>query len=351
MKYLPVGVLGRYHVVVQQVAEPLHLGVDSLDYLLLVAGVAEPLHELLPVDELLNAEVAEVEQQVDLLRGQCNIQQTEGMLELQVGDDSFVISVGLLKRLLESLRARPQDILHGLHYLAALGFDVVLVRVDVLQRPRHCPFDDVEILIHPVVAGVVFVNRIPMFRPLAVHDQCKPFGIQGFVTASDLLPDFLDVLVQETTPEDFFDSVGELAVAQLVAAFVIPAKMGEGLFLVAKFGLKGVDELYHHGALPVELAEGCGEVALAEVPLFVGIEFRKQLFEHGLVEHESRQHFVLVDPLAKVIEHEVLLVARDGVEGLVNAAESARYREADLLPGVGNPVVGVGAVEQLRKVD
>lgn len=51
----------------QQVAEPLHLGVDPFQNLLFVSDLGKALHKLLPVDELLDAKVAEVKEQIDLL--------------------------------------------------------------------------------------------------------------------------------------------------------------------------------------------------------------------------------------------------------------------------------------------
>lgn len=117
----------------QQIAKALHLRVHAIDDLFLVAKLVEPLNEHLPVDELVDGEVAEVQQQIDFFGGEGDIQQTEGMLELQIGHNSLLISIGLLKGLLQSLGARAQNILHALDDFAALGLNNVLIGVNMLQ--------------------------------------------------------------------------------------------------------------------------------------------------------------------------------------------------------------------------
>lgn len=141
----------------QQVAEPLHLAMDPFDNFLFVACAVEPLDKLLPVDQLVQTEVTDVQQQVNLFRSQCNVENPEGMLEFQISDDTLVASVGLLKCLLEGLGTRPQDILHGFHQFPALVFDVILILVVMLQIPSDGTLNYIEVLIDPVISRIVFI--------------------------------------------------------------------------------------------------------------------------------------------------------------------------------------------------
>ena len=165
----------------QQIAEPLHLGVDSFQNLLLVSDLGKALHKLLPVDELLDAKVAEVKEQIDLLWGQRDVEKAEGVFELQVGDYTLVISVCLLKGLLESLWAGAKYILHGFDNLSALCFYMVAVRVDVLHRTRHRPFNNIEILIDPVVPWVMLVQCLTSFGTFAVNYCNEPCRIETVI--------------------------------------------------------------------------------------------------------------------------------------------------------------------------
>lgn len=117
----------------------------------------------------------------------------------------------------------------------------------------------------------MLIKSTPQLRSFVVHCNSEPFRSEGFVLASNLVPDFFDVLVEETTAEDFFGALGELTEGNTLQAFVVAAQMLEGFCFAAELGVKRIHELDDQGSLPIELAEGRCEVAFAEVTFLVRV--------------------------------------------------------------------------------
>ena len=97
---LPVGVFGGNHVVVEEIADVLELGLKAGSDLLLVLLDVQHLDELLPVYEGFGLELAVVQQQVDLFGSQSDVQGSEGLLKHEVGDFTAFLLVDLGEDLL-----------------------------------------------------------------------------------------------------------------------------------------------------------------------------------------------------------------------------------------------------------